>query len=289
MAAGATNRGRYNIADMYFRGATRPTNYYMALVTNAVTCGVDTNTLSELTQISDGGYSDGGQTVTFDNLTEGSSLANIQVANQAWTPTTSIAPVQAILTDDNVTVGSRDIFFFWDVTGTSIPPGPYTVIDAQIDFAFNSGQWTERGMYEVLNYCFNSGTAPTNLYMALIRATSVPVTTTNVLSDLTQINTGTGYSDGGYTLNLDATDFDTLTENDTNDRAELQTKDLVFTASGDDLDGSGGAGARYSVMTDHDATVANRSVLWWGDLVSNRNPVDGNTLTLVDNESRITI
>ena len=144
-------------------------------------------------------------------------------------------------------------------------------------------------MYEVLNYCFNSGTAPTNLYMALIRATSVPVTTTNVLSDLTQINTGTGYSDGGYTLNLDATDFDTLTENDTNDRAELQTKDLVFTASGDDLDGSGGAGARYSVMTDHDATVANRSVLWWGDLVSNRNPVDGNTLTLVDNESRITI
>ncbi len=145
--------------------------------------------------------------------------------------------------------------------------------------------WTNRGKFNVLGQRYRSAAAPTNFYIALVRVTAVPGADTNTLSELTQISTSTGYSDGGISLNKNSTDFDVLTEDDTNDRALVQLKDIVWTASGGNLDS--GAGARYAVLTDDNVTVGSREVEHYWDLVSDRNVSDTQTLTLQDCEIRI--
>ena len=103
------------------------------------------------------------------------------------------------------------------------------------------------------------------------------------MSDLTQINTGNGYADGGYQLTPGATDFDVWNEDDAGDQGEIQIKDIVWTASGGPIPSSG-SGARYAVLTDDNATVANREILAYWDLVSDRSVSSGQTLTLQDCE-----
>lgn len=140
-------------------------------------------------------------------------------------------------------------------------------------------------------YFLNAGTAksslPSNLFVALITDAVVPDADTNVFSELTEIPVGNGYTSGGQSLSFNATDFDVLSENDTDDRAEVQVKDLVWTASGGTLPSSG-AGARYAVLLDDNATVSSRSVYAWWDLTNNRIVSSGQTLTLQDLELRLT-
>lgn len=145
--------------------------------------------------------------------------------------------------------------------------------------------WTNRGKRNVLDERYRATTLPTNYYVALCRSTTSPTADINTLSELTQISTSTGYTDGGIQLTKNSTDFDVLTEDDANDRALIQIKDLVWTASGGNLDS--GAGARWAVFTDHNATVGSREVEHYWDLSSDRNVSDGQTLTLQDCEIRI--
>lgn len=145
---------------------------------------------------------------------------------------------------------------------------------------------TNRGKYSALSRLFRGGTIPTNYYVALVRSTVAPAADINTLSELTQISTSTGYTSGGIQLTPNGTDFDVLTEDDANDRALVQIKDLVWTASGGSLDS--GAGARYAVLTDDNATEGSRLVEWFWDLTSDRNVSDGQALTLQDCEMRLT-
>jgi hypothetical protein len=147
--------------------------------------------------------------------------------------------------------------------------------------------WTNRGKYYWLGQAFRNDTEPANLYMALVTSAATPTADTNVMSDLTQIATGNGYTDGGYQLTRNSTDFDTHTEDDTSDLAYVRIKDIVWTASGGPIPSSG-SGARYAVLTDDNATVANRQVLAYFDLVSDRSVSSGQTLTLQDCELRLT-
>jgi hypothetical protein len=128
---------------------------------------------------------------------------------------------------------------------------------------------------------------PTNLYVALFTDADTPDADTNTVSDLTQIATGNGYSDGGYQLTPGATDFDVITEDDTNDRALVQIKDITWTASGGAIPSSGD-GARWACLTDDNGTVANRDVYQYFDLTTARSVSNGYTLTLQDCEIRIT-
>lgn len=146
--------------------------------------------------------------------------------------------------------------------------------------------WTNKGKYRVLGWVYRADTEPTNLYMLLATSATAPNADTNTVSDLTQIATGNGYTDGGYQLTAGATDWDVHTEDDTNDRALVQMKDIVWTASGGPIPFSG-SGARYAVLTDDNATIANREVFEYYDLVSDRSVSDGQTLTLQDCESRL--
>ena len=147
--------------------------------------------------------------------------------------------------------------------------------------------FTNRGKYHMLDVTFRNGTEPTSYYVALVTSAVAPTADTNTLSELTEIAAGNGYTSGGISVARNSTDFDTLTENDTNDRGEIQIKDLVWTASGGNLPASG-SGARYAVLTDDNVTVGSRIVIAFWDLSSDRTVSSGQTLTLQNCELRLT-
>jgi hypothetical protein len=146
--------------------------------------------------------------------------------------------------------------------------------------------WTNKGKYRALELVFRNGTEPTAFYVALVTSAAAPTADTNTLGQLTEIAAGNGYTSGGISVARDSTDFDVLTENDTDDRGLIQIKDLVWTASGGNLPGSG-SGARYAVLTDDNGTVGSREVWAYFDLSSDRVVSSGQTLTLADLELRI--
>ncbi|NIO11573.1 MAG: hypothetical protein GTO40_27565 [Deltaproteobacteria bacterium] len=146
--------------------------------------------------------------------------------------------------------------------------------------------WTNKGKYNAMRVWLSNLDEPTNFYMALCTSTTTPNVDHNTMSDLTQINTGNGYADGGYSLTRDGTDF-VVTEDDTNDRAEVDIKDIAWTAAGGPIPSSG-SGARWALLTDDNATVANRILIAWFDLSEDRSVSTGQTLTLQDCTMRIT-
>lgn len=146
--------------------------------------------------------------------------------------------------------------------------------------------WTNRGKQAILDAYFRNTGAPTNFYVALVTSATAPTADTDTLSALTEIATGNGYTTGGISLSRNSTDFDALTEDDANDRAFTQIKDVVWTASGGTLPSSG-SGARYAVLTDDNGTVGSREVLAYWDLSSDRQVSDGQTLTLQNLELRL--
>lgn len=145
---------------------------------------------------------------------------------------------------------------------------------------------TNKGKYNLLALAFRNATEPTVFYLALVTSAAAPDADTNVFSDLTEVSTGQGYTAGGISVARDGTDFDVLTEDDGNDRAYVQIKDETWTASGGTLPASDSA--RYAILTDDNATQADREVWAWFDLASDRQVSDGQTLTLQDCELRLT-
>lgn len=149
MASGITNRCRFKMLDWVFRGATLPTNYYVALCTSAATPTVDTNTFSELTEIAAGnGYTAGGISLTknstdFDVLTEDDATDKgyIQIKDLTWTASGGSLPASgngarwAVLTDDNATQGSRLVLAWFDlVSDRSVSVGqPLTLQNCEVD------------------------------------------------------------------------------------------------------------------------------------------------------------
>jgi hypothetical protein len=146
---------------------------------------------------------------------------------------------------------------------------------------------TNRGKALLFDYVFRGVALPANFYVALITSAATPTADTNTFSELTEIAAGNGYTSGGYSLTKNTTDFDTLTEDDTNDKAILKIKDVVWTASGGAIPASGN-GARYAILTDYNATMGSRQVMAWWDLTSDRTVSSGQPLTLQDCELDIT-
>ena len=129
MASGYTNKGKFRELERTYRGGTLPTNYYVFLATSAVAPTQDTNTKSELTEIATGnGYTAGGislakNSTDFDVLTEDDTgdMGLIQVKDLVWTasggpiPSSGNGARWAIFTDDNGTLGSREVYAYWDL------------------------------------------------------------------------------------------------------------------------------------------------------------------------------
>jgi hypothetical protein len=146
--------------------------------------------------------------------------------------------------------------------------------------------WTNKGKMSILDAYFRANGAPTNFYIALVTSAVAPTQDINTLSELTEIAAGNGYTTGGFQLTKNATDFDVLNEDDTNDRGDVQIKDVAWTASGGSVPGSGD-GARYAVLTDDNGTIGSREIYAYWDLTSDRSVSDGQTLTLQNLELRI--
>jgi len=146
--------------------------------------------------------------------------------------------------------------------------------------------WTNRGKFSVLGYALRGVSIPTTFYVALFTSAAAPGPDTNTKSELTEIANGNGYTTGGIAVNNDSTDFDTQTEDDSNDRGLVQIKDLVWTATGGSLPASG-SGARYACLTDDNATQGSRIILFYWDLGADYSVSVGQTLTLQNLEIRI--
>ena len=149
--------------------------------------------------------------------------------------------------------------------------------------------WTNKGKFLLLDWVFGGEPLPDNFYVALVTADNVPTVDTNTLSELTEVADGNGYTEGGYELTPGDTDFDVFTEDDTNNRALVQLKDLVWTATGGTIPDSGN-GARYAVLTDSTGdsgeTIGDRQVIAMWDLVTAREATVGFAITLADCELR---
>src|SRR5688572_1662443 len=114
--------------------------------------------------------------------------------------------------------------------------------------------FTNKGKMRMLAATFQGAALPTNFYVALVDSSVAPGPDTNTLGQLGEVPAGNGYTSGGIQLSKNATDFDVVTEDDAGDMGLAQVKDLVWTASGGNLPGSG-SGARYAVLTDDNGTV----------------------------------
>jgi hypothetical protein len=134
MASGWTNRGKFKIVGQGLANTTEPTNYYLALVTSATVPDADINTLSQLTEVAAGnGYTSGGLIIArtvagagldWESATEvdASDWAEWVLEDAVWTASGGTLPASgsgaryAVLTDDNGTVGSREVLAWFDLT-----------------------------------------------------------------------------------------------------------------------------------------------------------------------------
>jgi len=149
--AGFTNKGKYRMLGAIFRGETLPTNFYVALVTDAVAPAADINTFGELTEIADTqGYTTGGIQLTpgatdFDTWTESDANDNalVQIKDLVWTASGGSLPASgdgaryAVLLDDNVTIGSREVWAFWDLVSARSVSDTQTLTLADLEMDFN--------------------------------------------------------------------------------------------------------------------------------------------------------
>lgn len=126
MASGWTDKGIFRVLDIAMRGGTAPTTFYLALVTDSITPVKTINTFSQLDEIDAGtGYVTGGTAVArsavgFDVLNEADPVV-LQLADVVYTasggsiPNAGAGARYAILTDDNGTVGNREVYAWFDL------------------------------------------------------------------------------------------------------------------------------------------------------------------------------
>jgi hypothetical protein len=139
VASGWTNKGKFRVVEIALANGAEPTAMYVALVTSATAPTVDTNTKSELTELVNGnGYVTGGISLTRNSTNfpvtedDSSDYANLDIPDQAWTASGGSIPASggqarwAILTDDNATQGSREVWYWWDLSSDR------TVSDTQV-------------------------------------------------------------------------------------------------------------------------------------------------------------
>lgn len=127
------------------RGETLPASFYVALVSTVPT--VDTNTLGELTEIPTGnGYTAGGiaiasNTTDFPALIEDDALnlASLKIKELIWTATGGSLPSSgvarfAVLTDNNATAASRDVWAAFSLGGDRVATVGQTLklVDSQL-------------------------------------------------------------------------------------------------------------------------------------------------------------
>lgn len=146
--------------------------------------------------------------------------------------------------------------------------------------------FTTRGLALQFGWVYQRDSMPAHFYFALCTAAAAPTHATKTLSELTEIGAGNGYTTGGYQLTPNATDFPTITEDDTRHFADMNTKDILFSAGGGDIPASG-AGPLYMVLTTDEGTIGSRQVIWYASFRSARTVLSGQDLNVTGITARI--
>lgn len=144
--------------------------------------------------------------------------------------------------------------------------------------------WTTRGLYRRELAIWRGASFPTQFYLALVTASPAPTTATVLFSSLTQIATGNGYSNGGFAIARNSTDWPSIVENGGSSRVDSQLKDILVTGTGGPIP-SDLVGASYAVLLDDNGTVGSREVWQFWPLGSPLVVSSGQTLTLDDFKS----
>ena len=141
---------------------------------------------------------------------------------------------------------------------------------------------TSRGL-RVLTDWMDGASTPAAL--AVILTTDLPTFGTKDTSELTEVANGNGYTTGGISVALDATDWPTETESDTAGQQyfERLMKSQAWAASGGNIPASGGV--PLAVVLIDDAGTPN--VLGWIDLGTAKTIVSGLSLTMPGMSMRI--
>lgn len=148
--------------------------------------------------------------------------------------------------------------------------------------------FTNRGKKRLLAGFFQNANQPASFEIHLATSNITPTADTNVLTDVTEVANGNGYTAStGFALARNAVDFDTLTEDDTGDEGVLRVKDVQWVATGGPIPASGGA-PRWALLTTPDVGAGNKDVLAYFDLQADRPVSIGQPLTLQDLEAALT-
>lgn len=138
--AGFTNKGKAKILRAFFQSESKPSYVYIYLVTAADVPTSATNTLSELTEITETGkqvqLSFG--TTDFDTSTADSEddtlnrgIMQIKDINVTGAIT---AAAYVVLTDDNVTEADREVWAFWFLGSTRSITATETLKISNLEF-----------------------------------------------------------------------------------------------------------------------------------------------------------
>jgi|TARA_R110002020_G_scaffold448897_4_gene661827 hypothetical protein len=136
--------------------------------------------------------------------------------------------------------------------------------------------FTNAGKENVLNYAFRAVSTPATYKLCLVTSATAPSADLNTFGQLTEISDS--YTEASLTPGT--TDFDSTSEDDSNDKGIIQIKDITFAGPI--------TNARYVVLTDANGTKANREVLLFWDLASNRSVSSGQNLVLQDLQIELT-
>ena len=146
---------------------------------------------------------------------------------------------------------------------------------------------TIRGLARTLESVFhgtwNGGPLPSSFYLMLLSA--IPTSAANLVSDLSEIPAGNGYSSGGNQVAVPG-DFEAIVEDDVNDWAYVQLVDQTYTSTGG-LIPSDGSSIFAAALTDDNATLASREVFGWLDLSGPIVISDLQDMTVLDPEIRL--
>lgn len=148
MASDWTRRGVYRALGVLFRGETPPTNFYVMLITSAVSPSATTTTItaSSLIEVANGnGYTTGGfqldrNSTDFPDFVE-AATSYVRAIDASWTaslgdiPASGNPPRWAVLTDDNATVGDREVWAYHDLTTTYSATSGQTITIPDIELS----------------------------------------------------------------------------------------------------------------------------------------------------------
>ena len=146
--------------------------------------------------------------------------------------------------------------------------------------------FTNKEKYRMLEQRFEGGTLEGSAFMCVLyTSTTAANPDFNTVGQMEEIAAGNGYTAYGQEI-TPATEFDSLTEDDANDRAYVQMTDQTWTASEGAIPASGGD-AYYAGLTDKNATSASRELFYIWSLGADYAVSDTQELTLQDAEIRI--